>query len=201
MAAHTMDYRGEPPNFLLRIYSLLQVGPIGILLRLIDQGYRKLTGTPFWSLSRVTPQLYVGGQQRRKGWQAMEAEGITAVLNMREQKHDDVANGVGGERHLHLPTRDNTPVPFDSLEAAADFIHEEIENGGKVYVHCGVGVGRAPSAAASYFIKHHDMSAMQALATIRDKRPFIHLTAMQRLQLEAWEVHLREQGTHSHPIA
>lgn len=187
------EYRGEPPNTLYRIYSLLQVGPIGILLRFLDQGSRKLTGAPHWRLSRITPQLYVGGQHRAKGWAAMEREGITAVLNMRENKHDDIVDGIDGERHLHLATRDNTPVPFESLDAAADFIHDEIERGGRVYVHCGVGVGRAPSAAASYFIKHRKLSATQALATIREVRPFIHLTAMQRLQLEAWEVHLRTE--------
>lgn len=187
----TAQYRGDPPNSLHRIYSLLQVGPIGILLRFIDQGSRKVTGAPFWRLSRITPQIYIGGQHRPPGWQAMEAEGITAVVNMREPRHDDVAAGIGGERHLHLPTPDNTPVPFEALDAAADFIHAEVERGGKVYVHCGVGVGRAPSAAAGYFIKHQGMSADQALVTIRDIRPFIHLTAMQTLQLKAWEEHLK----------
>lgn len=187
------EIKSKPPNPFYRIYSLLKVGPRAIILRFIDQYTRKFTGSPVWPLSRIMPGLYVGGQQRAKGWPAMQREGITAVVNMREAKHDDLAAGIGGERHLHLPTRDNTPVPFAALEQAADFIHDEIERGGKVYVHCGVGVGRAPSAAASYLIKHKRMSAVQALATIREKRPFIHLTQKQREQLSAWEAYLRER--------
>jgi hypothetical protein len=173
-----------PTNPLLRMISLLRVGPRGIALRFYDQIRRKRTGAPVWHLGKVRPFLYIGGQHYKKGWQAVEAEGITAILNMRESHYDDVAEGICGTVHLHLPTLDNTPLSMDFLHQAADFIAVQKETGGKVYVHCGVGVGRAPSAAAAYFIKYEGMDATEAIATIRQVRPFVHLTAQQRRALE-----------------
>jgi dual specificity MAP kinase phosphatase len=188
-----MTQRERPAHPLKRVASLLKSGPRALMLRFYDQIKRKITGAPVWELSRVAPGLYVGGQHYAKGWQAMEEEGITAVLNMRERWHDDVKAGVGGGLHLHLHTIDNTPVALEDLDKAADYIMEEIERGGSVYVHCGVGVGRAPSAAAAYFIKQ-GMTTVEALAKIRETRPFIHLTGRQRRRLEEYEVMLREQA-------
>lgn len=183
----------KPTNPFTRIISLLRVGPRAIALRFYDQFTRKQRGYPIWELSRVRPFLYVGGQHFSKGWQAMEQEGISGVINMREAHHDDITQGIGGDHHLHLATRDNTPVPFEYLHQAADFIAEQKDSGGKVYVHCGVGVGRAPSAAAAYFIKHENMTATEAITTIRQMRPFIHLTGSQRRQLEKFEMEIRSK--------
>jgi protein-tyrosine phosphatase len=177
----------KPTNPLKRILSLLRVGPKAIILRFFDQFSRKSSGAPVWRLSKIRPFLYVGGQHYPKGWQAMLDEGITGIINMREEYHDDIKMGVGAEHHLHLATRDNTPVPMDYLHQAADFIAEQKQQGGKVYVHCGVGVGRAPSAAAAYLIKYEKMSAAEAIATIRAIRPFVHLTSKQHHALEAFE--------------
>lgn len=175
----------KPPSPFARIFSLLRTGPRALVLRFYDQGRRKLTGTPVWGLSRITPSLYIGGQHTRI--QGMEREGITAVVNMRETHHDDLKRGIGGTKHLHLATRDNTPPTLDDLERGADFIADEIKNGGKVYIHCGVGVGRAPSMAAAYLIKHETMTAIDAIALIRLTRPFVHLTGKQMRQLTAYE--------------
>ena len=180
----------KPTNPLKRIVSLLRVGPKAIILRFVDQFSRKSSGAPVWRLSKIRPFLYLGGQHYPKGWQAMLDEGITGIINMREDYHDDIKMGVASEHHLHLATRDNTPVPMEYLHQAADFIAEQKLQGGKVYVHCGVGVGRAPSAAAAYFIKYEKMSATEAIATIRAIRPFVHLTGTQRHALEAFEAEI-----------
>lgn len=180
----------KPTNPLRRIISLLRVGPSGLVLRFYDQITRKRRGYPVWDLCRVRPFLYVGGQHYPTGWDEMVSEGITGIINMREDHLSDVAKGIGGDEHLHLATKDNTPVPFEYLHQAADFIADHKVKHGKVYVHCGVGVGRAPSAAAAYFIKHEGMTTVQALATIRETRPFIHLTGTQRRQLEQFELEL-----------
>lgn len=180
----------KPTNPFKRIISLLRVGPKAIVLRFFDQFSRKASGAPVWRLSKIRPFLYLGGQHYPKGWQEMLDEGITGIINMRETHHDDVKMGVGGEHHLHLATRDNTPVPIDYLQQAADFIAEEKKQGGKVYVHCGVGVGRAPSAVAAYLIKYENMSSTEAIKTIRAVRPFVHLTGTQRHAIEAFEAEI-----------
>jgi protein-tyrosine phosphatase len=174
-----------PPSQFNRMWSLLQTGPIALIWRFIDQGIRKWTGAPVWRLSRITPQVYVGGQHYQ--WAALEQEGIAAVVNLREVHYDDVQRGIGGTYHLHLPTRDNTPPSMADLARGADFIAEQIQLGHKVYIHCGVGVGRAPSLAAAYFIKHERLNAREAIRLIRRTRPFVHLTGRQLDQLVRFE--------------
>jgi protein tyrosine phosphatase (PTP) superfamily phosphohydrolase (DUF442 family) len=150
---------------------LTQRGVFPILLRVYTQIARIITGRPIYRYSQITPQLYVGGQHRLHGWASMQERGITAVVNMRK-RHDDLVRGVAPERYLHLPTRDNTPPTLEQLQEGARFIAEEIENGGTVYVHCGVGVGRAPTMVAAYLVST-GMTPREAWRTIRRVRPFI----------------------------
>jgi hypothetical protein len=175
--------------------SLLRTGPRAVLLRLVDQSTRLLTGHPLWRLSQITPQIAVGGQHYPRGWRNMQAQGVTAVVNMREARFDDAARGIGGARYLHLPTRDNTPPTLDDLARGVGFVQEELAQGGLVYIHCGVGVGRAPTMAAAVFIAS-GMTPDAALATIRATRPFIHLTAAQMALLEAFARQTAEEVPH-----
>lgn len=183
----------QPPGPLDRIHSLLHTGPSSVAMRLYDQAVRKATGHPVWGLSRITDQIYVGGQHYPRGWPTMLHAGITAVLNMREAHYDDVARGIGGDAHLHLATRDNTPPTLADLHRAAEFIAQQVVEGGRVYVHCGVGVGRAPVAAAAYFIRE-GLSAAEAMALIREKRPFVHPTRGQYEQLVRYQDSVRSDS-------
>lgn len=121
--------------------------------------------------SRIAPQLYVGGQYRARGRDSLQAEGITAVVNLRSE-FDDARAGIAPERYLYLPTPDNHPPSLENIRTGVDFIANEIERGGKVYIHCGVGVGRAPSLAAAYLV-YTGMTPPEAWKTIRSVRPFI----------------------------
>ncbi len=186
-----MTTQHKPANPLTRILSLAKTGPAAIVTRFIDQGYRKRTGAPHWQYSEITPALYCGGQHYPQGYQEMLDKGITGIVNMREDYHSDIEKGVEGPHHLHLVTRDNTPPKVEDLVKGAHFIHEQIDNGGKVYVHCGVGVGRAPTMTAAYMITT-GMTPDEALRKIRKKRPFIHLTGKQRRVLDTFEQHWKD---------
>ena len=177
-----MPSNNKPPHPLSRLASLVSAGPRAVTLRWVDQVYRRTTGAPVWALSAVTPQLLVGGQHYKQGYQRMLDYGVTAVVNMRKE-HSDVTSGVAGERHLHLATVDNTPPSVNDLRRGAEFIGDEIERGGKVYIHCAVGCGRAPTMAAAYLISTGH-SPETALSRIKDVRPFIHPTRKQRQVLE-----------------
>lgn len=164
--------RESPPTPLERLREWLTKRSLAVVwLRFISQIMRRITGAPMPRYSEITPELVVCGQHWPQGLPAMQARGISAVVNMRRE-FDDVAAGVGFDNHLHLPTEDNTAPSQEHLQQGVEFIRDHVAEGGRVYIHCGVGVGRAPTMAAAYLVST-GMSPDEAWETIRKVRPFI----------------------------
>jgi protein tyrosine phosphatase (PTP) superfamily phosphohydrolase (DUF442 family) len=149
-----------------------------------DHAIRIVTGAPIRRVSQITPHLYVGGQYRRRGWPRLKSWGVTAVVNLRAE-FDDEKVGIAPSHYLYLPTADDTAPALDQLRAGAVFIAQEAASGGRIYVHCGSGVGRAATMAAAYLI-HTGLSPEQAWACIRRARPFIRPTAVQLEQIDCF---------------
>lgn len=145
--------------------------PWVIFLRVYSQLTRRFTGTPPRRYSQITPNLYVCGQYDVRGLEALKSWGVTGVVNLRRE-FDDLAAGIAPEHYLHLPTEDNTAPSQEHLREGVDFIASEIEGGGSVYIHCGVGVGRAPTMAAAYLVSV-GMTPDTAWQIIRRARPFV----------------------------
>ncbi|MGQ9786459.1 MAG: protein-tyrosine phosphatase family protein [Anaerolineae bacterium] len=142
---------------------------------------------------RITPQLWLGGQMRARGWRWLMARGVTAIVNLRA-KHDDRVHQVPADAYLWLPTEDDRAPAPEHFHAGVQFIHRVVAQGGAVYVHCASGVGRAPTLAAAYLVST-GMSLEQALETIRRVRPFIKLTPEQLSALRRFA-----ENSHAHPI-
>jgi protein-tyrosine phosphatase len=83
------------------------------------------------------------------------------------------------------------------LHQGVTFIQAVVAKGGKVYIHCHGGVGRAPTMAAAYFVSQ-GYSPAQAVEVIRKARPFIELKPAQLEQLERLELIQKPSG--SYPI-
>ncbi len=155
------------------------------LLWLYGRGLPALTGVPLLQYCQVTPQLYVGSQYNRRGKRMLENSGIHACVNMRIER-DDAARGIALAQYLHLPTVDDDAPTIEHLQKGVQFIDGVIQSGGKVYIHCGAGVGRAPTMGAAYLIAQGH-TLQEALAMIRKVRPFITITPPQLAQLERFE--------------
>jgi hypothetical protein len=149
-----------------------------------DHTVRILRGAPIRQVSEIVPGLHLGGQHRQHGWPRLRARGVTAVVNLRVE-WDDLALGLAPERYLYLPTVDDAAPSLGHLRQGAEFIAEELERGGGVYVHCGSGIGRAATMVAAYLVST-GRSPEEAWAEIRRVRPFIRPSAVQIEQLEAF---------------
>lgn len=147
-----------------------------------DHLVRIVTGAPIRRVSQITPHIHVGGQHRARGRARLEARGISGIVNMRIE-FDDGAVGIEGDRYLYLPTVDDTAPSLEALRAGVRFIDDVVGSGGSVYVHCGSGVGRAPTMAAAYLVST-GLSPTEAWKVIRRVRPFIRPTAEQIAQLD-----------------
>lgn len=155
------------------------------ILWMYGRGLPAVTGIPLLKFSKVTPYLFVGPQFRKNGKRHLEANGINACVNMRIEK-DDVAYGLALDKYLHLPTIDDEAPSIEQLTLGVDFIRQIINSGGKVYIHCGAGVGRAPSMAAAYLMAE-GASLSQAIKIIQKARPFITITPPQMTRLVEYE--------------
>lgn len=148
------------------------------------RGLAYVTGVPVLRYSRVTPQLYVGPQFNAAGKRALEREGITAVVNLRTE-FDDAAHGLAFPHYCYLPTVDDDSPSSEHFQRGVDFIQAQIATGGKVYIHCKAGVGRAPTLAAAYLVAQGD-SLDTAIARIKQVRPFITITPPQMAALQTY---------------
>jgi protein tyrosine phosphatase (PTP) superfamily phosphohydrolase (DUF442 family) len=161
------------------------------LLWLYGRGLPKLTGVPMLRFSEITPQIAVGPQYGRRGKRHLQAQGYTAGVNLRTE-FDDAARGLDLEAYCHLPTVDDDAISLEHLEQGVAFIRAAVERGGKVYIHCAGGVGRAPTMAAAYFIDQ-GMALDDALALIQRARPFINIMPPQMARLREFEALRRSQ--------
>lgn len=147
-----------------------------------DHAVRLVGGANIHSLSAITPELHVGGQYRQRGWPRLAARGITSVINMRTE-FDDRAAGIAPAAYLHLPTVDDMAPSLEQLREGITFIEAEIARGGRVYIHCGAGVGRAATMAVAYLV-HTGLTPEQAWTHVRAVRPFIRPSTVQLAQIE-----------------
>jgi protein-tyrosine phosphatase len=175
-----------PPCALIYIVyrRLLEHGVRATYLWIQDKIVRRTRGFSPPHISRVQPNLYVGGQHRRRGLVLMRNLGIAAVLNMRKES-DDAQRGLALDHYLWLSTTDDTSPTPEDLERGVEFIRHHVAEGRGVYIHCAAGVGRAPMMAAAYLVST-GMSAAQAWNTIRQVRPFIRPTPPQITALDAF---------------
>lgn len=182
--ATTRDVR--EPNLYKQIQHLGQQlrkqGLIVTLLEGYDQSIRLITGAPTLRFSRLNGSVFVGGQYNRRGWGRLAKRGMTAAVNMRGE-YDEQKEGFAPSSYCHLPTVDNHAPTLEHLRKGVEFIHQELAAGGKVYIHCWEGVGRAPTMLAAYLVST-GLKPSEAWAQIKAIRPFIRPSTVQIQQVD-----------------
>ncbi|XP_034008195.1 dual specificity protein phosphatase 13-like [Trematomus bernacchii] len=53
---------------------------------------------------------------------------------------------------------------------ASEFIHQALTSGGKVFVHCAVGVSRSAALVLAYLMIHHHLSLLSSTRCVQQKR-------------------------------
>lgn len=97
-----------------------------------------------------------------------------------------------GVRHEQMCVYDMRGLTIEQLARGAEYIHENIEAGRSVYVHCKAGRGRSLLMVAAYLMTHERALvegqpggnlAEKALNLVRTVRPQIHISATQKRSL------------------
>ncbi|GFU23840.1 dual specificity protein phosphatase 3 [Nephila pilipes] len=142
----------------------------------------------------VYPNIFIGdeGSARKKDF--LQAVGITHVLNTAEgSDFGQVDTGKNfycdaGIKYLgfNLIDAPRTRI-IEYFDQGVNFIDEGVNSGGKVLVHCLMGLSRSATFVAAYLMIKKNMKAKEALLTIRKQREVRPNDGflVQLLQLEA----------------
>jgi hypothetical protein len=115
----------------------------------------------------ILPRLFVGSYHPAASRARLEANGITHIcccINVAPRFPDAFS-------YLVLPADDNTGYDISPFFAVSfQFIDAALSSGGRVLVHCGAGISRAPTIAASYMIQKLGIGADDAIRMIKSIR-------------------------------
>jgi protein-tyrosine phosphatase len=122
------------------------------------------------SVSEITPQIYltsVYGATKEN----IERKGVTLLVNSAQELPKQELPGVESVK-LFL---DDTPhasinVYFDHI---ADKMHDHVTRGGRVMIHCLLGVSRSTSLLLAYLMKHKNMSLNSAYDHVSARRSVV----------------------------
>lgn len=125
----------------------------------------------------VYPGIYIGDVATAKNKKYLQMLGITHILNSAEGNRFGFVNtGVNYYKdttfkYIGFPLADLFTVDISKyFNAAADFIDEAISTGGKVFVHCMMGVSRSATCVLAYLMIKKEMLAVEAIKTVRKNR-------------------------------
>ncbi|KAL0965185.1 hypothetical protein UPYG_G00277890 [Umbra pygmaea] len=121
----------------------------------------------------VWPRLYIGDQNIASDRRELVRLGITHVLNCAQSKWRSGAEYYAGMDITYQGIEAHDSPSFDmsvNFYPAADFIHRALSSGGKLLVHCTVGVSRSATLVLAYLMIRQNLSLVDAIKTVKDHR-------------------------------
>ena len=167
--------------------------------------------------SRILPFLYLGSLQHAMNSRLHQRLGITHVVSVGENCLTDTgphtlaaARNAGIVDVLELQNLSDDGI--DTLRPVLDDVLRYIEQarlaGGRVLVHCRVGVSRSASTVIAFVMAHMDWSLMEAYLYVRSRRlnVLIQPHILFLWELCQWEVYLtnlkrQDPDTRALPLA
>jgi protein tyrosine phosphatase (PTP) superfamily phosphohydrolase (DUF442 family) len=111
----------------------------------------------------VDDRLWRGAQPGTTGFRSLAEAGVTAVIDLRPSANarqvDRELNALGMES-FHLPVTDGRPP---SPRQVREVVRVVEESQGRVFLHCGEGVGRAGTTSSAYKVTTGQATASEAL--------------------------------------
>ncbi|XP_043911594.1 protein phosphatase Slingshot homolog 2-like [Protopterus annectens] len=152
---------------------------------------------PFNPVNEVWPNLFLGDVTTSHNRFGLWKMGITHVLNAAHGKFMCRGSpdfyGVCME-YYGVPAND---LPHFDLSIyfcpAADFIHKALSTpGGKILVHCAVGVSRSASLVLAYLMLHQNLCLVEAIKKVKQERCIFPNQGFLK-QLRALDMQLRQK--------
>ncbi|KAJ7089780.1 protein-tyrosine phosphatase-like protein [Mycena belliarum] len=116
----------------------------------------------------IAGRLYLGNLSAAECPQLSSRLGITHILSVCPDYLAPAAN----VQHLTLPMVDDEHYDIlQHLPNACHFIQDALDGGGRVLVHCVMGISRSAAVVCAYLMFSRQSSAAQAIQFVRTRRP------------------------------
>ena len=125
-------------------------------------------------VTKIWERLFLGSLYDADRLRVANPLGITTVVSLTETAPCNLRREIN---YIHLPVTDAQAIPVGLFTAVMDAIAEHIRRG-KVLIHCGSGISRAPVMTAAYLhaVGYKNLDA--ALLEIARLRPIIDPSAI-----------------------
>ncbi|KAK5871183.1 hypothetical protein PBY51_004077 [Eleginops maclovinus] len=124
----------------------------------------------------VWPRLYIGDQNSAENRADLTRHRVTHILNAAHSKRGAQPEIYEGMEITYMGIEAHDSCGFDmsvNFQAAADFIQRALSRGGKVLVHCHVGVSRSATLVLAYLMLKHNLSLVEAICVVKENRGVI----------------------------
>ncbi|KAH7922579.1 phosphatases II [Leucogyrophana mollusca] len=117
----------------------------------------------------VDDKIYIGNFSAALSLDLRKRLGITHVLSVCPENTSTEPN------HWTIPVQDSEYEDLlIHLPAGCHFIQSALDEGGKVLVHCLMGVSRSTTVVCAYLMTTRRLSAAAAIQYVRKRRPQVH---------------------------
>ena len=138
-----------------------------------DYYYRQSIQDCYDCISVITDNLYLTNRNGAKNYPMLRDLGITTIISV------TFPQNVPRPNHPYIDYI-RVPIPDDPkfnigkyLDDVADTIHQVIQAGGRVLVHCYLGMSRGPTMVMAYLMKYGRMPLREAYELVSRQRPVI----------------------------
>ncbi|XP_056102450.1 dual specificity protein phosphatase 26-like [Rhinichthys klamathensis goyatoka] len=120
----------------------------------------------------VWPHLYIGDMGIAVNCAELRSMQFTHVLNCaHSSRHDgEIYDGMG-ITYMGICAYDSPMYDMSAhFNNGAEFIHTALEEGGKILVHCQVGVSRSATIVLAYLMLKQNMTLTEAIKKVKERR-------------------------------
>ena len=121
------------------------------------------------SLTKIFDVLYLGSSDDAEELARANPHQISTVITL---CREPVVQRVPGIRYRQFPVRDARPVSIVWLNAILTSVEDGMARG-RVLVHCGAGMSRAPTVVAALLDRIGFLGFARALSYLEDLRPAV----------------------------